>query len=371
MSTDDRLPVPERTQTDLSLHVERERADKVLVEELAVIDEAADAIINRARERADAVLAVARAKVDAQSGAASTAPTGEVRRQRAVADRAVSAERADADETLRFEQESHSADLSIERGATDNNLLRERQRADEALATRDEFLGIVSHDLRNMLGVIMGSARLIVDGTKAGEAEQSLLNAQRIQRAGARMNRLMGDLLDIASIEAGMLAVNREPGNPSAIVTEAIETFQSQADANGVAVAFETESPSPPALFDPARILQVLANLLSNALKFTPRGGRVVVRVQRVGADFQFSVADTGQGISGEKLEAIFERFVQISPLDRRGVGLGLYIAKCIMQGHGGRIWAESEVGKGSTFYFTIPIVVPDEVVSLRAGASA
>jgi len=116
-----------------------------------------------------------------------------------------------------------------------------------------------------------------------------------------------------------------------------------------VSLVTEIVSPLPRARFDPARILQVLVNLLSNALKFTPRDGTVSVRVECVGAEVRFAVHDTGLGIPADKLEAVFERFVQIGP-DRRGVGLGLYISRCIMSAHGGRVWAESIPGQGSTF---------------------
>jgi signal transduction histidine kinase len=110
--------------------------------------------------------------------------------------------------------------------------------------------------------------------------------------------------------------------------------------------------------FDAARVFQVLANLLSNAFKFTPPNGQVVVRVERVDDAVRFGVCDTGAGIAPEKLREIFERFHQLDSHDRRGVGLGLYISKSIVRGHGGRIWVESEVGEGSTFYFTLPILL-------------
>ena len=108
--------------------------------------------------------------------------------------------------------------------------------------------------------------------------------------------------------------------------------------------------------FDPARILQVLVNLIGNALKFTPAKGSVVVSVEQSGEEIRFSVRDTGRGIPEDQLEAVFERFLQIEKDDRRGVGLGLYISKCIVQGHGGRIWVESRIGEGSEFCFTIPL---------------
>ena len=108
-------------------------------------------------------------------------------------------------------------------------------------------------------------------------------------------------------------------------------------------------------MFDPARILQVLSNLLSNAMKFTPAQGRVAVRLSRVGDSVRFAVSDTGMGVPTDQLEAVFERFVQLTKNDRRGVGLGLYISRAIVEGHGGRMWAEKAPGGGSTFSFTLP----------------
>ena len=118
----------------------------------------------------------------------------------------------------------------------------------------------------------------------------------------------------------------------------------------------EIVPPLPPAAFDPARILQVLTNLLTNALKFTPVHGQIVVRLERSGDEIRFGVRDTGVGIPPDQLEAVFVRFLQVTANDRRGLGLGLYISKAIVQGHGGRIWAESKIGEGSTFCFTLPI---------------
>jgi signal transduction histidine kinase len=174
------------------------------------------------------------------------------------------------------------------------------------------------------------------------------------------MNRLIGDLVDVASIEAGILAATREVGDPGLVVTEAVESFQPQAAGSAITLTAEFASPSPPAALDPARILQVLCNLISNALKFTPAHGNVVVHVERVGDEIVFAVSDTGVGIPADQLEAVFGRFVQITKNDRRGVGLGLYISKAIVQGHGGRIWAESKVNGGSTFWFTLPVYSPD-----------
>jgi signal transduction histidine kinase len=172
------------------------------------------------------------------------------------------------------------------------------------------------------------------------------------------MRRLVGDLVDVASIEAGMLAVTRAIGDPTDVVNEAVETFQPQASGSGISLMAEIVPGVAALAFDAARILQVLCNLLSNALKFTPAQGTVLVRVEQVEDNVVCCVSDTGPGIPDDKLEAVFERFVQLTKNDRRGVGLGLFISKCIVQGHGGRIWAENRIGQGSSFCFTLPVSV-------------
>ena len=172
----------------------------------------------------------------------------------------------------------------------------------------------------------------------------------------ARMRRLVGDLVDVASIEAGMLAVARAVGDPAEVVTEAVETFQAEASVSGISLTAEIMPGVPSISFDAARILQVLCNLLSNALKFTSAQGSIVVRLEQVDDDVVCCVSDTGEGIPDDKLEAVFDRFVQLTKNDRRGVGLGLFISKCIVQGHGGRIWVENRMGGGSTFSFSLPI---------------
>lgn len=361
MRPEDKEPTTEREQTDESLRVEREKADRALEGDINSLDETADEVISLARARADEVLATARAKVDRQSAAPAAAAghPEHLTKARGREDQVLREERANADETLREERAEHVALLSREREDTDKDLFNERARADDALATRDEFLGIVSHDLRAMLNAMVGFAALIAkDVGPDHQVEAVRSHARRIQRSGAHMNRLVGDLVDVASIEAGSLAVSREIRDPGEVVTEAVENFQAQASASGVSLVAEIGRPVPLVAFDPARILQVLTNLLSNAMKFTPRGGRIVARVERIGDDTRFSVSDTGVGIADQKLEAIFVRFHQVTKNDRRGVGLGLYISKCIVQGHGGRIWAESKSGDGSTFYFTLPLTV-------------
>ena len=355
MPPEDQQPSTEREQTDESLRVEREKADDALGQKLAAIEETADAVITKARARADEVLAAARAKTDRQTSTSNAQSSQRTERKRVLEDEIVREERADADEAVRVERAEHVALLSAERQETDRDLLSERARSDDAVATRDDFLGIVSHDLRNMLGSMVGFAALIAEAeSQENHKEQVLMHAHRIQRSGARMNRLIGDLVDVASIEAGVLAVTPEVGDPAQVVTEAVDTFQAQASANGISLMADIVPPPSMASFDPARILQVLTNILSNAIKFTPPNGRVVVRLERLSDELHFAVSDTGVGIPADKLEAVFDRFRQVNTNDRRGIGLGLYISKCIVQGHGGRIWAESKLG--STFHFTLPV---------------
>ena len=354
---DEKQSSPEREQTDESLRVERERSDLAFADELSDVDEIADAVIDQARARADEVLAAARAITDRQTGRVSAQSSEIVAKQRSVEDQAVREERAEADEILAVERAEHVSLLSTEREETDKDLFDERARSDDALATRDVFLGVVSHDLRNMLAGIVGFASLIAKEVSLGDrAEQILIHTKRIQRSGAHMNRLIGDLVDIASIEAGALAVAREVGDPTTVVSEAVDAFQAEASARGVSLVAEIVPPPVLAAYDPARILQVITNLLSNALKFTPAEGKVVVHVERIGEEISVAVSDTGPGIPADQLEAIFGRFQQVTKNDRRGVGLGLYISKSIVQGHEGRIWAASRTGGGSTVSFTLPV---------------
>jgi len=347
--------IPEREQTDESLRVEREKTDDVM-------DSVAGAqprpAVEDARDRADETVAQVRAKTDRLI--AMDPPIAEspelIEKERELEDEAIRRERAEADLALRVEREHNAAVLEKERAETDRDLSRERMRADHAIATRDELLGIVSHDLRNMLGTMVGFAALVAKAQEEDNHTERVLGyVQRIQRAGGRMERLIGDLVDLASIHAGSLAVKRELCDVAHLATEAVEALQTQAAAARLSMTLHIAPPLPPAALDSARIHQVLINLLSNAIKFTPPGGSVVVEVERSDDDICIHVRDTGLGIPRDKLGTVFERFVQVSA-DRRGVGLGLYISKCIAIGHGGSIDVESVVGRGSTFTLKLPI---------------
>ncbi|MCP3140326.1 sensor histidine kinase [Pyxidicoccus xibeiensis] len=348
---------PERTQTDDSLRSERARTDRELEKKRASIEEDSDAVLARAHDRADEVLKTARAKADTTGIGASAA----LEVERTEEDRALAEERTTQAAQLTSERDERRRALAellrFEREETDKDLLIERTGADAALVTRDDFLGMVSHDLRSLLGgIAVSTAFLVKEAPPDDSGKKVVKRAESIQRFTARMNRLIGDLLDVVSIEAGQLHVRAEPDDVTRVLQESVDVFQPAATAQGIALSLA--GPPGPLLanFDRERILQVLANLLSNALKFTREGGRIELRAEPQGPWCRVSVTDTGSGIPPDQLDAVFVRFRQVNKFDRRGHGLGLHISKCIVEAHDGRIWAESSLGTGSTFHFTLPL---------------
>ena len=356
------LETVERELTDDGLRKEREQADREIIANRVVTEKHADAVIDHARENADAILSAAREKEDKTGGtAAPSVSHSAIVEDREAADATLFDERAAADETLRHEREASARMLTRllphERDATDQYLLTERARADGALATRDDFLGMVAHDLRDLLsGIVVSSQFLSQKLESHSDRERLLLETTRIERYGARMNRLIGDLVDVASIDSGKLAMQTNQGDVAALMLEAVEAFQITAMARGVSLDMRGFEGPCIAEFDHDRMLQVLGNLISNSIKFTPKGGSVSVHCARMGESFEFCVADSGEGIPAPMLEAVFERFWQVGKNDRRGLGLGLYISRCIVEAHGGYIRAESNPGQGTSIYFTLPI---------------
>ena len=351
---------PERGQTDDSLRSERKRADSALTAKYEAAEDNADAVLRHARENADAVLQAARHRADDRDSH-PTPPA--IVEQRLVEDQALSDERGIADDALRKERleiaRAFESLLPLERETTDRHLRTERVRSDDALSNRDDFLGMVTHDLRDLLGGIVLSAEVLAKMAEpAGEGAPALLQTRRIQRYAARMNRLIGDLLDVTAIDAGKLSVTPASGHFEKLVAEALETFGAVASAKGIALKSGTFDGSLPAQFDHDRLLQVLANLITNAIKFTPSGGTVTLDFAVAGKQLQFSIRDTGVGIPNGMLEAVFERFRQVSGDAQRGLGLGLYISRCIIEAHGGRIWAEGGSGVGAAITFTLPLDV-------------
>ena len=251
--------------------------------------------------------------------------------------------------------------------AMDNARLYEASR--RATRTRDRVLGIVSHDLRNPLSAIGMCAATLGSSTKlpAGERRRLL---RTIRDSVEWTQRLLGDLLDIASIEAGRLSFEPRPIDPIVLISRALDLFEVSTDGKTVRLADAVPDSLPTILADEERVLQVLINLISNALKVTPAGGAVTLGAGASSGAVTFTVTDAGPGIAAEHRHHIFDWFWRAShERAERGTGLGLAIAKGIVEAHGGRIAAESTPGHGSTFSFTVPVVVAARA-RLQAGAS-
>ena len=347
---------PQRDRTDESLRTERDKADAGIWEKREEIEEQADEVVHRARERADKIVQTARDHADRELEDAQA--SAQLRRARQ--DSALDRERATADALLEVEREARRRYLDdffeTEREATDQDLSGERGLADKLIAARDEFLANASHDLRSILGgLALTSALLLARAPEGVGGENIRKYASANRRLVAQMNRLVNDLLDVACIHAGKLAVVPEEVEVTKLVRETVEAFGPVAAAKGVTL--DTELPELPlrANLDEGRILQVLANLLSNAIKFTPANGRASIRCRPSDGEIHFSISDTGIGISKDELPGVFERFRRIHK-DHRSLGIGLHIAKGIVEAHGGRIWAESELAAGSTFHFALPV---------------
>ncbi|HEX8821617.1 MAG TPA: PAS domain S-box protein [Archangium sp.] len=253
------------------------------------------------------------------------------------------------------------ADLTLAEGLAGRAALtidnaRLYKQSQQATRARDEVLAVVSHDLRNPLNVIsLGSTYLLKHLPQGDEATSWRKQGELIRRSADRAVHLIQDLLDVAKVESGRLSLEREAETVGGLLDEAIELHRPLAEAHGLRLEREEAPGLPAVLVDRARVLQVFSNLIGNALRFTSEGGRITVRARREGALVRFAVIDTGKGIAAEHLPHLFDRYWQVKST-REGAGLGLPIAKGLVEAHGGRIQVESEPGRGSTFSFTLPV---------------
>lgn len=270
------------------------------------------------------------------------------------------------DLTSRREAEEQARQLAAEQAAhaeaaaQNEELQRLNEELESALAlaehstrVRDDVLAVVAHDLRNPVHTVLGAAG-VVEVIPTGEAHNR--HVQMIQRAARRMERLISDLLDVASIENGTLSVRTAPVDLTALVSDAVEMVGPQARERNIDIEREIEPGIPTVMGDHDRLMQVLSNLLGNGIKFTPEGGKVRLRLARIEDEVVVSVADNGVGISPTDLPHVFDRFWRARDTKSKGVGLGLSIASGIVEAHGGRIWAESELGVGTTMTFALPV---------------
>lgn len=241
-----------------------------------------------------------------------------------------------------------------------------RSQAERATRARDEVMAIVVHDLRNPMNTILTSATIIGDSLeKRAEKGVDISNpalatdlktcVETIQSSIKTMDRLIYDLLDVSRMEAGSFSIQQTHVDIDLLLEETLKLCESQARAKRISISAEIPAGLPPVNGDRDRLEQVLSNLLGNAFKFTPEGGRVMVRARKVDDSVQITVEDSGPGIPASDLPRIFDSYWRGDRASRDGAGLGLAICKGIVEAHGGTIWVESVLGRGTTFHFTVP----------------
>lgn len=229
----------------------------------------------------------------------------------------------------------------------------------EADRAKTEFISTVSHELRTPMTSIKGYADLLMLGMAGPLSEQQKHFIGIIRNNAERMVTLVSDLLDISRIEAGRIQLDLRAVHIHEVVGHVVNTVQGRAQSKGLSLQIDVPEDLPPVWGDSNRVAQILTNLISNAIQYTPPGGQVTVSARASGDMLEVSVADTGIGISQENQQKIFDRFFRADdPLvqETSGTGLGLPITASLVQMHGGQIWVESELGKGSTFTFTLPL---------------
>lgn len=237
-----------------------------------------------------------------------------------------------------------------------------RRAAEAAAAARNLILATVSHDLRNPLNTILMSAAMILDLAPRDLDPRTRERASLIRRLAHQMSRLIQDLLDVAAVEMGRLTIERSWHDAAALAREGIEMLDPLAAERGLTIVRDVPDRLPWIFADRARVLQVISNLIGNAVKFTPPGGTIVVGARGCDEHVVYSVSDTGPGIPEADLPRLFDRFWCGAHPGNLGAGLGLSIARDVVEAHGGRIWVESGAGEGATFRFSIPLAPPHEI---------
>ncbi len=227
-----------------------------------------------------------------------------------------------------------------------------------ATRARERMLSVVAHDLRNPLALVGMGAEMLLQLLPPGAGTYRETTLSQILQATQRMQRLIEDLLDVSQFEQGSFALRMGPLSPAELFAELEATFRPAAEGASVRLELRGDSRLPPVWADGGRLLQALSNLVGNALKFCPAGGSVVVSWKMAEGELRVSVADTGPGIPPESLPHVFGAFWQAGDSERGGVGLGLWIARTLVEAHGGRIWVDSRVGEGTVFHFAVPWVI-------------
>ena len=230
-------------------------------------------------------------------------------------------------------------------------------RAEASERAQREAISTISHDLRNPLSVILVSSRMLIRSLGPGAPGHRQIDA--IVRAADEINQLAQDMVDALTIERGALRVERDAQEVEPIVDLALDAVSHAVAAKPIELARELPRGLPQIAGDRERLAQALVTLLANAVRFTPKGGRITVRAEPWGGGARFSVADTGPGVPADQRATFFQRFSTTRRSAGQLVGLGPFVAKGIIEAHGGAIWAESAPGLGTTVFFTIPAAEP------------
>ena len=376
-----RKPKSERTRTDESLKDERTTADDYVEREMHKVEDDPSRSIRANRGAADE----ARQEARAAAGRLNQPESDEdgVAHERQRSDDARNLEREQQNEALReerfrnrliiealFGKERGETDLCLlhERGVLDaasleiSNLLSDERAAHAittaALAYRDQYIAFVCHDLGNPLVAIILATGLIRRELSGSSLDISTLlkHLTLIERSTASMDRMISDLLDIERITQGKLHLKAQEVDLRLLLQECVDLFSPIVAAKSFTMTVDVGGEPLVSLLDHDRILQVLSNLIGNALKFTPERGHIRLAARKLETEVEMSVSDNGPGIADQDQPKLFQKFSQFALENRRGLGLGLFIAKWIVEAHEGRIWVTSEAGKGSTFSFLLPI---------------
>jgi signal transduction histidine kinase len=373
----------ERDKTNESLSVAREQTERSTDNKVQAERTLTDQVTTSSRIQADSERENQRVSLSAASNAVQDA--GQLHDERRSADRATERERSQVDAALEKERELKNALVSRfleqEREQTDENLSLERSRTDSkveqgmtllsaevaghlktktSLTTRDEFIAIVSHDLKNPIGAVSTCADMLLEDDYPKKLDAETRTWIEFMKRNADMSlRLINDLLDMERVAEGKLQLEFGRHDIGRIIRESVESHALLASAKSILLRIMPANISGDVLCDRDRVAQVVSNLISNAIKFTPEGGSITVNANFQENEVQVSVRDTGPGIPDNKKEQIFERFVQLSSNDRRGLGLGLHISKMLVEAHQGRLWVQSKCGEGSTFIFALPKLQP------------
>jgi signal transduction histidine kinase len=274
-------------------------------------------------------------------------------------DEVLEAERRRTDEETEREREAQrrifQEVLERERHDTDYALASEREISDQDMRRQRDALAMIGHDLRNLLSSMMMRVELLNQHLSDAPSKWKKL-AEDLRASSELMIRWTRDLVDLGSLNAGAFDIQVGIHDPAEVMVATVQLFLPLAAKKGLRLEFDIPERRTAGRFDRDQIMRVFTNLLDNAVSFTPPSGKIVLRLESADGELKFSVSDTGPGMPEAVRTRIFERYWHAIEHGRRGSGLGLYITQQIIVSHGGRIWVESEVGKGSTFYFTLPV---------------